>query len=89
MSGLNSKPTRNAVLPGTAHWRYFKDNVVHDLFSSPDMPEPAPVPKIPEPTVMPLPDDEETRKKKIESLRNQQQRGGRVSTILSTEDQLG
>jgi len=50
----------------------------------------SPKPKaIPEPTVMPLPDDEAVRKARLKSLREQQKRGGRASTILSTEDKLG
>ncbi len=65
------------------------DNFLKGAFKGPDMPAPAPVPEIPEPTVMPLPDDAAMRKKKRESLRAQQARGGRASTILSTQDKLG
>lgn len=53
------------------------------LFSKPS------VPKVPEPTVIPLPDDAAMKAKKKRSLAEQQQRGGRTSTILNTEDKLG
>ena len=59
------------------------------LFNSPKMPDPVPVPVIPEPTVMPMPDDKAMRKAKRDSLLKQQQRSGRASTILSSEDKLG
>ncbi len=61
------------------------------LFGSQPAPIPAPVkvPVIPEPTVMPIPDDAAMKKKKRDSLIAQQKRGGRTSTILSTEDKLG
>jgi hypothetical protein len=54
-----------------------------NLFKSPS------VPQTPEPTVMPLPDDVAAQKKKKKSLQTQQERGGRVSTMLSTSDKLG
>jgi hypothetical protein len=52
-------------------------------------PAPVQVPVIPEPTVMPLPDDEASKKAKRRSLLKQQGRRGRASTILSTSDKLG
>ena len=57
--------------------------------SSPPAPAPVEVPIIPEPTVMPVADDAVMKKKKKKSLATQKQRGGRASTILSTEDKLG
>jgi len=59
------------------------------LFGGSKAPAPVQVPVIPEPTVMPLPDDEAARRARKKSLRMQQKRGGRASTILSTEDKLG
>ena len=59
------------------------------LFGGSKPPAPVQTPVIPEPTVMPMPDDEAARKKKKQSLRSQQKRGGRASTILSSEDKLG
>ncbi len=56
---------------------------------SPPAPAPVEVPIIPEPTVMPKPDDAAMRRVKKRSLMKQQQRGGRASTILSTDDTLG
>lgn len=58
------------------------------LFGAPT-PAPVEMPVIPEPTVMPLVDDAAAKKAKKKSLAAQQKRGGRVSTILSTEDKLG
>lgn len=52
-------------------------------------PAPVQVPTIPEPTVIPLPDDAAAKKAKKKSLQRQQKRSGRASTILSTEDKLG
>lgn len=52
-------------------------------------PAPVQTPIIPEPTVMPQPDDEASRRAKKRSLATQRARGGRTSTILSTEDKLG
>ena len=59
------------------------------LFGSTPAPAPVQVPIIPEPTVMPLPDDAAAKKARKKSLTSQQKRGGRTSTILSTEDKLG
>ena len=59
------------------------------LFGGTPAPAPVNVPIIPEPTVMPLPDDAAVKKAKRKSLISQQQRGGRTSTILSTKDKLG
>lgn len=59
------------------------------LFSRPEPPAPPPVPVIPEPTVIPKPDDEANRKARLNALKKQQQRGGRASTILSSADKLG
>ena len=53
------------------------------------VPAPVAMPIIPEPTVMPMADDAAMQKKKKQSLRMQQKRGGRSSTILSTSDKLG
>ena len=47
------------------------------------------MPVIPEPTVMPSQDDAAMKRKKKKSLAEQQARGGRQSTILSTSDKLG
>ena len=57
------------------------------LFSSPKIPEPV-IPEIPEVTVLPDTDAIAAAAKK-RSLKEQQQRGGRASTILSTSDKLG
>jgi len=59
------------------------------LFGSTPRPAPVQMPVIPEPTVMPVADDAAMRKAKKKSLLAQQQRSGRASTILSTEDKLG
>ena len=45
--------------------------------------------ELPEPTVIPLPDDEAAAKARRRSLLKQGRRGGRASTILSTSDTLG
>ena len=52
----------------------------------PAMPE---LPDIPEPTVIPLAEDEAAKKARRRSLMRQRARGGRASTILSTADKLG
>jgi len=52
-------------------------------------PAPAPPPEEQTPTVMPMPDDEEAKKKKKKEIQAQQKKGGRTSTILSSEDKLG
>jgi len=80
---------KGALDPGGA----FGKHGIVDTPSSPKTPKnkPKPVkkPKIPEPTVMPLPDDDAARKARQRSLLAQQKRSGRASTILSTEDKLG
>lgn len=57
------------------------------IFGSPDYPAPAPTPAIPEPTVMPIPDDAEMRRARKKSIARQRARGGRQETILT--DKLG
>ncbi len=52
-------------------------------------PAPAPPPQEQEPTVMPMPDDATAKKKKKKDIQAQKKRGGRTSTILSSEDKLG
>ena len=61
------------------------------LFGSKAAATPAPVqvPIIPEPTVMPMADDAKMQETKKRSLRMQQKRSGRRSTILTTDDKLG
>jgi len=61
------------------------------LFSKPKIVAPAPTktPVIPEPTVMPQPDDAAMKAAKKRSLAKQSASGGRASTILSTQDKLG
>lgn len=61
------------------------------LFSSKPAPAPAPtpVPAIPEPTIMPTPNDVKMRAAKKKSVAAQQKRGGRASTILTESDKLG
>lgn len=59
------------------------------IFGSTPPPQPVQTPVIPEPTVMPLPDDKKSRKAKRKSLATQKARSGRASTILSAEDKLG
>ena len=51
------------------------------LFSTTKLPEP------PKQVVMPLASDEKARKRRKQSVKEQQERGGRISTILS--DKLG
>ena len=55
----------------------------------PATPAPVQVPVVAEPTVMPIPDDEAMKRRKKKSLAEQQSRGGRMSTILSTDEKLG
>lgn len=59
------------------------------LFGGSPKPAPVQMPIIPEPTLMPDPDDAAAKKAKRLSLQKQRERGGRASTILSTEDKLG
>ena len=59
------------------------------LFAKTAAPLAVQIPQVPEPTVMPMADDAAMKKAKARSLRAQQTRSGRNSTILSTEDKLG
>jgi len=54
-----------------------------------DEPKAAPMPIIKEPTVMPVADDEQVKKAKQQEIARQQARGGRASTMLSSDDRLG
>jgi len=63
--------------------------IIQKLFGGASTPAPVQMPIIPEPTVMPLVDDAAAKKRRKKSLIEQQARGGRASTILSTEDKLG
>ena len=63
-------------------------NAVTSIFTGPEEPKVAKPPPIPEPAVMPTPDDEATRRARARSVQVQQQRRGRASTIF-TEDGLG
>lgn len=60
-----------------------------NIFPTTETPEPTVMPTIKEPTVMPLADDEAARRKKKQSLLAQRVRGGRPSTILTTNEKLG
>ncbi len=77
-SGIPSTKKNNTLVPKTGET--LKDQ---ELLRDPNI-----MPEIPEPTVMPLPDDAATRRKRREALLAQQQRGGRASTILSTGDKI-
>ena len=57
------------------------------LFSKPNIPAPPPPPEPPKPT--PMVDESAIMKKKKDTVARAQQRGGRMSTILSDGETLG
>jgi hypothetical protein len=62
---------------------------LHLYSHSTDIQPDLPVPAVPSPPVMPIPDDDAIRRRRRRSIAAQQQRQGRASTFLSAEDALG
>lgn len=79
-------PVLTSILGGTAA------SMAIGQIMKPDTPQTPAAPKVEAPPVMPLPDDEAAKAARKKSIMAQQQRSGRMSTILtdnSGSDTLG